>query len=90
MAFNIYSNYYDALYSDKDYIEEVAYIVKKLSINGVSSGNILEFGCGTGIHGQLLDDSGYSVHGVDKSSQMIDIAKSSSSFTCQTGDIRTV
>jgi len=90
MAFNLYSNYYDALYSDKDYIEEAAYIVKKLSNNGVSTGNILEFGCGTGIHGRLLGNSGYSVHGIDQSRQMIEIAKTSTSFTCQIGDIRTV
>ena len=36
---------------------------------------ILDFGCGTGRHASLLVDKGYKVHGVDKSIQMLNIAK---------------
>ena len=90
VLFDLYGAYYDALYSDKDYSAETDYIVKTFKSNGLKDGEILEFGCGTGRHGRLLGKSGYLVHGVDLSQQMIDLAESSDQFSCEQGDIRTV
>jgi SAM-dependent methyltransferase len=71
---DLYSQYYDLLYQDKDYAAEVDYIdnlIKKYSSN---TKTILDLGCGTGKHDALLCDKGYKVHGVDISKDMLDIA----------------
>ena len=53
-VFKAYSRYYNLLYSDKDYESESKYIMYLLKRNGVTQGNILEFGSGTGKHGRLF------------------------------------
>ncbi len=53
-VFNTYSQYYDLLYSDKNYVKETNYIISVLTHNGLENSNILEFGSGTGKHGSLL------------------------------------
>ncbi len=85
-----YSKYYDLLYQDKDYSAEVDYIKSLLLQNGVVNGNILEFGSGTGIHGRLLSNSGYKVHGIENSMEMVSICKLTDNFTCQQGDITSI
>jgi SAM-dependent methyltransferase len=37
--------------------------------------SILELGCGTGKHAEVFSNSGFTVHGIDSSSQMLKIAK---------------
>jgi SAM-dependent methyltransferase len=72
---NLYSQYYDLLYSDKDYDSEVIYVdglIKKFSKN---SQTLLDMGCGTGRHAELLCDKGFIVHGVDLSEDMLEIAE---------------
>jgi SAM-dependent methyltransferase len=86
-VFNAYSRYYDLLNSDKDYDAEVEYIQNLLSNNGISNGNLLEFGSGTGKHGRLLAAKGYKVHGIERSMEMVGLATQSEGFTCQHGDI---
>ena len=90
--FNNYSHYYDLIYKDKNYLEEVLYIKNILTIHGVISGDILEFGSGTGKHGKLLSNYGYTVHGIDLSEKMIALAKihKKKGFTCKVGDIADV
>lgn len=88
--FDLYGRYYDALYGDKDYIAESNYIGRILRNHGVESGEVLEFGCGTGIHGRLLGEMGFRVHGVDLSHQMIELARHTENFSCEQGDIRNV
>ncbi len=85
--FNAYSRYYDLLYQDKDYAAEAAYIHSLLKRYGVPSGNLLEFGSGTGRHGRLLAAQGYTVHGIELSADMIAKAETAPGFTCQQGDI---
>ena len=72
----LYSQYYDLLYSDKDYIGEVEYIDSLIKQSSVDANTILDMGCGTGKHGELLCDKGYSVHGIDLSEDMLKIAES--------------
>ncbi|TAL47349.1 class I SAM-dependent methyltransferase [archaeon] len=69
------AQYYDKIYSWKDYAKEVDFIeglFKKFKLNVK---DILEVACGTGNHTVLLDKRGYSVVGIDISNDMLDIAR---------------
>lgn len=70
------AEYYDLLYSDKDYEKEcdfVEEIFKRYSKNPIKS--ILDVGCGTGGHAIPLAKRGYGVVGFDLSELMIRKAK---------------
>ena len=72
---NLYAQYYDLLYQDKNYIREVEYIntlVKNHQNNAIT---LLDMGCGTGKHAELLCEKGYTVHGIDLSTDMLEIAE---------------
>ena len=86
-VFQAYSRYYDLLYQDKDYLGEVNYIKAMLTRYGVGKGDLLEFGSGTGKHGCLLAKLGYTVHGIERSAEMVLRADSAVGFTCQQDDI---
>lgn len=88
--FDKYSSYYDILNQEKDYISESKYLKKILEESGVLSGEILEFGSGTGKHGRILASSGYKVHGIELSKKMVKEAEITKNFTCQQGDISLV
>lgn len=87
LVFNAYSRYYDLLYQDKDYEGEADYIQTLLTRQGITKGNLLEFGSGTGRHGCLLAARGYSVHGIERSPEMVSRVSVVEGFTCQQGDI---
>ena len=89
-VFNIYSRYYDLLYRDKDYVGEADYIQTLLAKQGITQGSLLEFGSGTGKHGNLLASRGYQVHGVERSAEMVAQAVLCDGFTCHQDDICTV
>lgn len=89
-CFNEYSLYYDLLYRDKQYGAEIDYVHDLLGRNQVSGQDILEFGSGTGKHGRLLADRGYSVTGIERSAEMVAQASAIDGFSCQQGDIRSV
>lgn len=89
-VFEEYSKYYDLLYQDKDYESETKYIAQLMNRNGISGGEILEFGSGTGKHGRLLCKEGYKVHGIEFSNDMVNQAVTTTGFSCQQGDIRTI
>lgn len=72
---DLYSQYYDLLYSDKDYTSEVEYVEGLIKDNSNNANTILDMGCGTGKHAELLCDKGYIVHGIDLSQDMLKIAE---------------
>ena len=72
---NIYSQYYDLLYSDKNYSGEVDYIIKLIKENSNEAKTLLDMGSGTGKHAELFCNNGYIVHGIDLSEDMLKIAK---------------
>jgi SAM-dependent methyltransferase len=72
-----YSEYYDLLYSDKNYQKEVNYIHDIIQKEFPNAKTILDLGCGTGVHANLLAEKGYHVTGVDLSDKMISIANNS-------------
>ncbi len=73
-VFKDYAAYYDLLYKDKDYPEEVNYINDLIREYKKETKTILEMGCGTGKHAALLVKKGYSLVGVDFSKSMIELA----------------
>lgn len=71
-----YARYYDLLYRDKNYKKEVDYVdglIKRYSIR--RNKNLLDVGCGTGGHAIWLAKKGYKVVGIDRSREMISLAK---------------
>lgn len=75
-VFKEYSNYYDLIYKDKNYPEEAGYINKLIKKYNPGSKSILDLGCGTGTHANLLAEYGYDVTGVDNSTEMLQVASS--------------
>ena len=69
-VFKEYAKYYDLLYKDKDYSQEISYI-DSLIRNYTDKKDIIEFGCGSGLHAIELAKLGYSVFGLDISDAMI-------------------
>ncbi len=74
-VFGTYSQYYDLLYRDKDYDGEVQFVTELIQKHFLNAHNLLELGCGTGIHTEKLAGKGYSVHGVDLSPEMLKCAE---------------
>jgi SAM-dependent methyltransferase len=71
-----YSNIYDILYGEKDYDGEcnlIEQIIRDYSKIPVQS--ILDLGCGTGNHSLRFAERGYQVTGVDRSKEMLEIAR---------------
>ena len=96
-AFEKYSAFYNLLYADKDYAAETEYITRVIRGHSPSAQTILELGSGTGIHGRLLANKGFHVHGIERSPDMVGRAQSVKpssaddigSFHCEVGDICT-
>ncbi|MFA7083359.1 MAG: class I SAM-dependent methyltransferase [Arcobacteraceae bacterium] len=72
---NLYAQYYDLLYSDKDYAGEVNYVDDLIKTHIKEAKTLLDLGCGTGKHAELFCEKGYDVHGVDLSNEMLKIAQ---------------
>lgn len=70
-----YAQQYDLLYQDKDYDAEVALIERIFSRHALSGTSVLDLGCGTGQHAIRLAKRGFDVTGVDRSSEMLRIAR---------------
>ena len=86
--FSDYSAYYDLLYKDKCYLSEADYVVGQLDNQGVHRGRLLELGSGTGKHGVLFAQSGFTVDGVELSEEMVSRSATHESFRNMQGDIR--
>ena len=74
-AFQKYSTYYDLLYRDKDYAAEAEYVARTIRSIVPGARSILELGSGTGRHGRLLAAMGFNVHGIERSAEMVAVAK---------------
>ena len=84
--FDVYGKYYNLIYQNKNYRNEVNYIHNLISKFNYNNKNILEFGSGTGGHAKFFVDKGYAVHGIEKSKSMIANCKKRKGFTIQNGD----
>ncbi len=70
-VFGAYSRYYDLLYKDKDYAAEAAYVIGLLKRYAPGAHALLELGSGTGKHAVLFAQQGYSLHGIERSADML-------------------
>ncbi len=70
-----YALAYDNLYQDKDYTKECDFIEAVFKKYSIDVRTILDLGCGTGGHALILARRGYQVMGVDRSQDMLEIAK---------------
>jgi len=75
-VFGTYARYYDLLYRDKDYAGETHFVHGLIQKHASNAGSILELGCGTGKHAELLSKMGYEVLGIDMSQEMLETANS--------------
>lgn len=92
-----YAEVYDLLNEDKDYASECD-LIERLFVRESPTPvkEVLDLGCGTGRHAQLLAQRGYAVLGVDRSAPMIERARGRASkgvptrgLAYQVGDLRT-
>lgn len=70
-----YSQFYDLIYSKKNYKKEVSFIINLIKKKNIKVKKILELGSGTGSHGRYIKKLGYDIIGVEKSTHMIQISK---------------
>ncbi|MFH1442330.1 MAG: class I SAM-dependent methyltransferase [Candidatus Omnitrophota bacterium] len=71
-----YAQYYNVLYKEKDYKKEVDYVSHLIKCYaGNNKKTLLDIGCGTGRHAIEFTNKGYETAGIDKSAEMIKIAR---------------
>ncbi|MFX1534863.1 MAG: class I SAM-dependent DNA methyltransferase [Promethearchaeota archaeon] len=88
-SFEYLAKYYDLIYNDKDYKNEVTFI-EDIFKNTHKPKKILELGCGTGNYTQILLERGYEITGVDISENMLEIAKEKCTCNFIRGSIRDI
>lgn len=71
MEYKKLAKYYDIFYSKKNYVKEVKFLKKFIN----SDDEIIDIGCGTGIHASLLEKEIKRVDGLDLNEEMLEIAK---------------
>lgn len=98
-VFGKYARYYDLLYREKNYSSEAEYVHRLVQRHAPGAKSVVELGCGTGAHAEHLARLGYSIHGVDRSREMLERAASrlaglpaeqASRLAFSSGDIRTI
>lgn len=93
-----YARYYDLLYRDKDYAAEADYVAGLITKYHPEAQSILELGSGTGIHAGMLAEKGFTVHGIERSQEMLARSRTvyekrtaeQDRLTFSSGDIRNI
>ena len=67
-----YSDFYDIFNKYRNYKREIRFILNITK----NKKWVLDIGCGTGTHLNALENLGYIVNGIDKSENMVNLAKS--------------
>ena len=74
-SFLNYAQYYDIFYQNKDYAAEADFVARVIKQHRPGAQTLLDIGCGTGRHLHGLSEIGFDVCGIDRSPEMIGIAK---------------
>lgn len=94
--FEDYASYYDTLYKEKNYTEEMECILRLFQLHAnPQPRSLLSLGCGTCSHELLLAKKGFCIEGVDLSEQMLQRAQEKIdiervAITLHLGDVRTI
>ena len=89
-SFDLYSKYYDLLYSDKEYFEESNYVLGLLNkYSNFKVNSLLELGGGSGNHAYYLSEDIDFIYGVELSFKMVELAlkRNISNYKVIHGDI---
>ena len=78
LAYTSLAKYYDLLFSGKDYLQESEFLKSIVKTRLSNAKSILDVGCGTGNHLNLLTDVFETLWGVDLNREILEIAKSKS------------
>jgi SAM-dependent methyltransferase len=70
----LHASWYDRWHDNKDYAAEVNQL-RQIMVHEGQVRSVLDFGCGTGQHLELLADAGYTVTGVDRAPVMVEQAR---------------
>lgn len=70
-----FANVYDHVMNNISYEEWFGRLKKYLEEHGITGGTICELGCGTGIMTELFAGAGYHMIGVDRSGDMLALAR---------------
>jgi len=92
-TFKKYSTYYNLLYQDKNYEEEVEYVEKLIKRHSeIPVSEILDMGSGTGRHDFIFAQKNYHITGIDLSEEMTHIAQAANVKNTEfhTGDVRSI
>lgn len=73
-SYTFFSTFYDLFMDNIDYGQWGEYLLSLLKEYGISSGLLLELGCGTGNMTEFLAEKGYDMIGLDSSCDMLDAA----------------
>lgn len=66
----------DHLNDDRVALAAAGELIDQLQRRGISSGLVVDLGCGSGLTARRLTDAGYDVIGVDISTEMVELARS--------------
>ena len=80
-----YSDFYDIFNSYRNYNREMRFILNITK----NKKYILDAGCGTGTHISILENLGYIITGIDKSINMVNLAKEKTKSSIYNEDILT-
>lgn len=75
-AYGGFAQVYDEFMDNVDYHQWCDYAIKLLNKYGVTSGQLVEIGCGTGTGTMLFAKAGYEMIGIDIAQEMLEIAQS--------------
>lgn len=75
-AYGGFAQVYDTFMDNVDYHQWCDYAIKLLNKYGVTVGQLVEIGCGTGTGTMLFAQAGYEMIGIDIAQEMLEIAES--------------
>ena len=73
-AYTSFASVYDLFMDNVPYEEWCAFLCKILAQHGITDGQVLDLGCGTGKMTRLMSEQGYDMTGIDNAAEMLQIA----------------